>query len=326
MTNRQGGMKRSIIKSVLRRKVDAWIDSLPEPLRERARKETIVTGGCIASMLLGEEVNDYDIYFRTPDFAEAVAHHYVERFKRETSKRIDTIEVLRQKDIRDEPRVMVYVKSAGVESASRQGEYQYFETAEHDEEAGEYVAQVITDPGEIQEAVDAEEARAQTIPSDQRDPFRPVFLSTNAISLTGGIQLILRFYGEPEQIHANYDFAHCTCYYDRSSAALVLPPKALEALLSRQLVYQGSRYPVCSLFRVRKFIERGWTVNAGQIVKMALQISELDLHRLDVLEDQLTGVDAAYFHELLDVVRRDKGDAQAIDQTYLVEIIDLIFT
>ena len=50
-------------------------------------------------------------------------------------------------------------------------------------------------------------------------------------------------------------------------------------LLARQLVYQGSKYPICSMIRTRKFLQRGWHINAGQYLKMAFQVSELDLVR-----------------------------------------------
>ena len=57
----------------------------------------------------------------------------------------------------------------------------------------------------------------------------------------------------------------------------------------------GSKYPLCSIIRTRKFIQRGYTINAGQYLKMAMQLNELDLKDVSVLQDQLIGVDSAYF-------------------------------
>jgi hypothetical protein len=98
---------------------------------------------------------------------------------------------------------------------------------------------------------------------------------------------------------------------------------ALEALLSKELRYIGSKYPICSLVRLRKFITRGWRINAGQILKMAFQISELNLKDIKVLEDQLTGVDTAYFIQLVERLR--EKDPEKVDGAYLIEIIDRIF-
>jgi hypothetical protein len=89
------------------------------------------------------------------------------------------------------------------------------------------------------------------------------------------------------------------------------------------LKYVGSKYPICSLIRLRKFIARGWQINAGQIVKMCLQVGDLNLHDVKVLEDQLTGVDVAYFAELLRKIK--DSDPAKINSAYLIEIIDRMF-
>jgi tRNA nucleotidyltransferase/poly(A) polymerase len=67
------GLKKKTIKSILKKRVGDWIRSLPEDLQERAKRDTIVTGGCIASMLLGEKINDIDIYFTTQSTTKAIA-------------------------------------------------------------------------------------------------------------------------------------------------------------------------------------------------------------------------------------------------------------
>lgn len=327
-------MKAKTIKAVLRKKLDAWLETLPESIRDQVRKNTIVTGGCIASMLLKEKVNDIDIYFR--DFATtvAVAKHYVERFKAEREPNraggVDVplyVRVDNGTERNDSPdlsipgRVRIVAKSAGIAQAdATETPYQYFESRAP-EEAGDYVSEVMDDPGAIVEKL--EDVKDAINPDDGKPPYRPVFLSTNAITLSNAVQLIIRFYGEPDEIHENYDFVHCTNYYDGGSGELVLRPAALEALLSRELRYIGSKYPLCSLIRVRKFVARHWTINAGQILKMCLQLNELDLKDVTVLEDQLTGVDVAYFAEIISKVKAQ--DPEKINSAYLVEIIDRMF-
>jgi hypothetical protein len=112
-------------------------------------------------------------------------------------------------------------------------------------------------------------------------------------------------------------------YWESGNSKLTLKPKSLEALLSRTLVYNGSQYPLCSVIRSRKFIERGWRINAGQYLKMAMQISKLDLTDHAILEEQLTGVDVAYFVEVIRKIK-DK-DPSKVDSAYLIEIIDRMF-
>ena len=46
-------MKRKTINKVISKKINEWIESIDiEYIREKIRKDTIVTGGCITSLLL----------------------------------------------------------------------------------------------------------------------------------------------------------------------------------------------------------------------------------------------------------------------------------
>lgn len=316
-------MKTKTIKQVIRAKVDAWLDSIEdEAVSQIARGNAIVTGGCIASMLLKESVNDFDVYFRTREAAIAVAKYYVARFQPANRNGIACAIYV---DTDKADRVRIVVKSAGI--ASEEGAaspYEYFE-ARPEDEAAEYIGEVMDDPGDIQDTHDElrEAARSDTQPTDARPRYRPVFLSTNAITLSDRVQIVLRFFGEPDAIHENYDFVHCTNYWTSWDSNLVLRQRALEALLARELVYVGSRYPVCSVIRLRKFIKRGWTINAGQILKILMQVSALDLTNVEVLQDQLTGVDCAYFTEV--IAKLKENDPAKVNAAYLIEIIDRMF-
>ncbi|MDX3926780.1 MAG: hypothetical protein QHC90_13375 [Shinella sp.] len=312
-------MKAKTIKKIIKAKVDDWLSSIEdETVRELASKNTVVTGGCIASMLLKEPVNDFDLYFTNKETTVAVAKYYVNRFH---SKNKAGIEVPIYVD-HDTDRVRIVVKSAGV--ASEEGTekpYEYFE-GRPDGEAGEYVSDVLGDAGDIEEALENTTDAALAV-DDGKPKYRPVFLSTNAITLSHKVQIVLRFYGSADTIHENYDYVHCTNYWTSKDDELVLRQPALESLLARELRYVGSKYPICSVIRLRKFIKRGWTVNAGQILKMMLQISELNLKDHAVLQDQLTGVDAAYFVQLVSKVK--ENDPEKVNSAYLVEIIDRMF-
>jgi hypothetical protein len=78
-----------------------------------------------------------------------------------------------------------------------------------------------------------------------------------------------------------------------------------------------------SIIRMKKFLLRGWTINAGEMLKAMFQISELDLKNPDVLEEQLIGVDVAYFATLIDVLRG--VNPESITASYLSTIIDRVF-
>ena len=99
--------------------------------------------------------------------------------------------------------------------------------------------------------------------------------------------------------------------------------EALESIITKQLRYQGSLYPLTSIIRMKKFIKRNWNINAGEILKIMFQISELDLKDPNVLEEQLIGVDIAYFSTLISILRQLKNDK--LDSATLNEIIDKVF-
>lgn len=317
------GLKSKTIKSVLRNKVNAWLATIEdEDLRKACAKEAIVTGGSIASMLLGEEVNDFDIYFRTKDTVRRVADYYVKKFQEQRKAQGGVpvnIYVEEVEDTKGKTRVRIVVKSAGVAGEGQERDYQYFEGVQNDHDAGEYVAEAFDPLSDVKDiADDAKEAM-----QDDGPKYGPAFLSTNAISLRGKIQLILRFYGDPSEIHESYDFVHCMNHWESGESKLTLKPEALEALLSRALVYNGSQYPLCSIIRTRKFVKRGWRINAGQFLKMAMQVSELDMKDHAVLEEQLTGVDVAYFAEVIEKIK--EKDPERVNSAYLTEIIDRMF-
>lgn len=266
---------------------------------EKIKNSVIVTGGAIASMLQGDLPNDYDIYFQDVDILAEMVENYLKIQKVMSSEKVKTIEVRKVVG-----RVELFIKSAGVIDGERNtfDEYQYFEQL----------------PGNLAEKYFEGIKPA----SAKNDKYVPNFMSSNAISLTDDIQIVMRFVGPVDQIHDNYDFVHCTNYWTARDGCVVNIP-ALMAVISKELKYVGSKYPICSMFRIRKFIERGWTITAGETLKIAYDVNKLDLDDISVLRDQLTGVDVAYFYELLRAMK-DK-DPKEIDRTFLFETINRIF-
>lgn len=310
------GRKLKGIKAELDNFLTDWLSTIDDTdLVNLIKRDVIITGGSIASMLMGDKVNDYDVYFRTKNTTVEVAKYYVNQFNvlngeldkagsvaASVNPFVKTEEIVNLKG-QTEDRVVIYIKSAGV-AGEDQETYQYFETATP--EAAESFA----------ESLIAQE-------KEGKPRFRPVFLSQNAITLSDKAQIVIRFYGEPHNIHDNYDFVHATCYYDFHNQVLRTPERALLAMMSRTLVYHGSLYPIASIFRAKKFIERGWRITAGQLLKIMAQISEIDFKDKNVLREQLTGVDQAYMWQLIKALQ--DVDPDKINSAYIATIIDRIF-
>ena len=326
------GMKSSTIKIILNKKLKNLFESVDDAVvRKRMEADTIVAGGAIASMLAGEEINDYDIYFRTFETTKAVAEYYVKKFNEsegELKKKyngascnpsVTTKEITNIKGVTEE-RIIIYMKSSGV-ATEGQSEYAYFEMGP-EEHADVFVSSITeTLHGNTENCSDTAEAVAADLRS-KKSRYRPIFFSDNAITLSDKVQLVIRFYGEPTQILNNYDYAHSMCYFDYRNQVLQLHQDALECILSKNLVYKGSLYPIASIFRTRKFIERGWRISAGQMLKIIWQIKEIDLDNRDILREQLIGVDQAYMTQLIEELNKEEG---RVDSAYISKLIDEIF-
>lgn len=294
-------MKAKTIKSILQKKHNDFVESIKdEEVRKLVNKNSIITGGSIVSMLLNEDVNDFDYYFTNQETAKKVAEYYVNQFNTEKNHNVSVV-------IEDE-RIKIMVQSDGIAGDPQDHE-------------------IDTEELESATLFDDDDFTVDELKEQEEPKYKPVFLSTNAISLTGKIQLIMRFYGDSDEIHSNYDFVHATCFWRSEDNFLSLPREALEAIITKELIYVGSKYPLCSIFRTKKFIKRGWHINAGQYLKMALQLNKMDLLDIKTLEEQLTGVDSAYF---LQVIRniKDKQEENPnfkLDNSYLFEVINRIF-
>src|SRR3990167_909247 len=141
-------MQEKTIKAVLRRKIDDWTTHVrDERLKELIQNEAICTGGAITSLLVGEQPNDFDIYFKTKETTKAVAEYYVSKFKENPPSRFksspDHLVKIRVQD--DEGRIKIVIKSQGIAGESGTETYQYFEQVQDPTEPEEFVEQVAQD-------------------------------------------------------------------------------------------------------------------------------------------------------------------------------------
>jgi hypothetical protein len=129
-------MKAKTIRRVLDAKVKDWVESITDPVVAKIIQEnTIVTGGSIASMLLCEPINDFDVYFQTEDAAKAVAEYYIKQYIETTKPAIEPeLKLLNG-------RYQIVVKSAGMASeGTDDSTYKYFEMLPEDNiQSTEYV-------------------------------------------------------------------------------------------------------------------------------------------------------------------------------------------
>lgn len=336
-------MSKRVIKSILTNKFKDFLKSITdETVRGLVEKNSIITGGAIASLLLKEDVKDFDIYFTNKETVKAVANYYVNQFNEEHKDAKNKLGYATKAFVLDGEDVAAYKKGQKDIEQIAPGYINQGDAVSHmiTNTESDRIKVIIRSDGvagqarksNLQALAEADEADYSKIDNEddesmKKPRYRPVFLSSNAITLSQKVQVVLRFYGDADEIHSNYDFAHCTNYWESGSGNLTLRKEALTALLGKELVYQGSKYPICSMIRTRKFLKRGFHINAGQYLKMAFQISSLNLNDVAVLEDQLVGVDTCYFQIMIDAIQNKmKSDKNfELGNDYVVSLIDKIF-
>lgn len=365
-------MKRKNIKRVIREKLDNYLESITDPIIKSAMKEDIiVTGGSIASLLLNEEVKDYDIYFKTRETTLKVAEYYcklardnkiakmyimhkdmefvqnvlkidIEEVTKKVKEMIRNYNELPKEEQESEQEVNIdtpLYNFSNLHLTKKETEFEkesislrilhnIYNTFKNDEDRvkaysfGSYGIE-----GNEINKVDSDKIDSQEIDDEEDGKYEIKFISANAITLSDKIQVVTRFFGTPEEIHKNFDFVHAMGVYDYSKNELYTTTEQLEALLSKSLIYKGSLYPLASIFRTRKFIQRGYSIDAGQYLKMAFQLNEMDLLDPYILEEQLTGIDLLYFYQIISDLKYKQltNDDFKPSTDYFIEIIERIF-
>lgn len=276
-------LNTSKINETLSRKFDSWVSSIEDhSVREMAKQNTIITGGCIPSMILDEEVKDFDLYFRDFTTMFEVSNYYIERFQPkcnlanketvsltlsvQTSKKFGQVESSENRRLKIE---IDHSKHGNLSGISENG----------------YLPQTERESQNYQMEIDDQALKAN---------YRPIFVTTNAITLSDKVQCMVRFWGEPDAIHQNYDFAHCTNYWTSWNQRVNLRKSAMDALEARELRYTGTtKYPVSALLRVKKFIDRGWKIDEETVANIATDIQKLDLQDPKVRKEQMVGVSSS---------------------------------
>jgi hypothetical protein len=309
-------MNTVTIKNILHDVVDKWVNTFltdysatDEPrnvehfilyfrhllneFKNKLKSNIIISGGALTSLFLNEEVNDYDIYFTDDTVINNIRNFYLEIYNR--------------KQLTEDEQDWKWSDKFNCLYRLKHKNYELLDEAELYNNWEKYTE--ITD------------ALSSKFITEKEGEYIPICITPNAISLTNKIQLITRFTGTPEKILSNFDFVHTNNYYKFDTNELVTNKKSLESILTKQLIYNGSKYPICSLIRTRKFIQRGWNISAAEYLKMAFQIKELDLYNLNILREQLIGVDAKYFIKFLEELKK----YNSFEEIDIFKLLDEIF-
>lgn len=114
------------------------------------------------------------------------------------------------------------------------------------------------------------------------------------------VQLITRFHGTPQDILDTFDFTITQGLYDFETKQFVFGDRFLQDIASRTLIYLGkSHFPICAMYRTKKYQDRGYKLPGATIMHIALSIVRLEIKTYKQLKEQLMGVDTQYLAGLL---------------------------
>lgn len=114
----------------------------------------------------------------------------------------------------------------------------------------------------------------------------------------------------PPHVFDNFDFTVCMGMYGIKQDRFWFHEDFMHHLAAKRLVYNPkSEFPIASLFRLRKYIERGYRVSAMEIVKMALKVHSLPLYNFDALANQLRGIDISYLASVIQELKQRSEEA-----------------
>jgi hypothetical protein len=139
------------------------------------------------------------------------------------------------------------------------------------------------------------------------------------------VQLITRFTGEPSEIFSTFDFTITQGLYDFDINDFVLGSRFIQDLAAKKLVYLGgSRFPICAMYRTKKYQNRGFTLPGATVMHIALSIVQLNIKTYADLKEQLMGVDTMYLSGILNNSTKYSDDLPVDYGVFLVDAFDAL--
>lgn len=106
-----------------------------------------------------------------------------------------------------------------------------------------------------------------------------------------------------------FDFSCCMGAYSFSKKEFFLDKNFLVDNMEKRLRFNsGTEYPICSLYRTKKYQDKGYTLPGVEMIKIALAINNLNMKNYKDLKQQLMGIDTAFLKPLTDVLLNEEEE------------------
>jgi len=138
------------------------------------------------------------------------------------------------------------------------------------------------------------------------------------------IQLIKKVCGDPYDVIFRFDYTICMAAYLPKLNKIILGDNFLYHLAGKELHYNIGKYPLASLWRAKKYIEKGFKFPAVELIKLALKMNEIRMNSYKDLKEQLEGIDTLFLKDLTDALFKE-GDTK-FQMGKALEFMDEILT
>lgn len=110
-----------------------------------------------------------------------------------------------------------------------------------------------------------------------------------------------------------FDFTLCMGAYDFKEEQFVLHDDFLLHNLKKKIVVNPNTvFPISSLIRVNKYIEKGYSIDKNELVKITLCCLDLNIDNYDDLKEQIGGMYGLDFGKIIDDLKGDPFDLKRV--------------
>lgn len=141
--------------------------------------------------------------------------------------------------------------------------------------------------------------------------FKLGFSSNNAVSFENRNGVKIQAITNPElmgtspfEVFKNFDFTICMGAYDFVVDDFVISSEFLNDIAQKRLNFNtGTKYPICSLIRTKKYQEKGFVIDAKNMIVLALTIKELQIDTYEDVINQILGIDTFLMYQFTEFLK-----------------------
>ena len=137
------------------------------------------------------------------------------------------------------------------------------------------------------------------------------------------IKLERMFFDNPEDTIKEFDYSVCMGAYDFKTDSFVFDKNFIKHNAQKRLVYNiNCKYPICALYRLKKYMKKGYEISGAELIKLALAVHKLNLKTYADLKEQLLGIDTLMLKELTEKLESNEYAKKEYDFDEFMHIIE----